>query len=188
MHALVDCGSTSLAALKSQGLDPGTVDVVALSHLHGDHFGGVPFLVLDGQFTRRTAPLRVVGPPGTRTRLREAMEVAFPGSSTVRRRFELVVDELVPDGTPWRDDRISIRGWEVDHASGAPPLCLRVEAGDRVLAYSGDTAWTPALTNVAAEADLFVVEAYTYDRPCRTTWTTGACASTVPISRPGVRC
>lgn len=51
--ALVDCGATSLTALKAQQLDPGEVDVVVLSHLHGDHFGGLPFLVLDGQFTGR---------------------------------------------------------------------------------------------------------------------------------------
>ena len=28
-----------------------------VSHLHGDHFGGLPFLILDGQFTRRARPL-----------------------------------------------------------------------------------------------------------------------------------
>jgi ribonuclease BN (tRNA processing enzyme) len=167
LHALVDCGSTSLTALKDQGVDPGSVDLVAITHLHADHFGGLPFLVLDGQFTHRTRPLRVLGPPGTRERLRAAMEVGFPGSSTVDRRFAVDVDELVPDGTPWTEDRIAVQGWEVDHASGAPPLCLRLQAGDRVVAYSGDTAWTDALTLAATDADLFAVEAYTYDRPVR---------------------
>ena len=66
---LVDCGATSLVALKAQGLDPGAVDAVAVTHLHGDHFGGLPFLILDGQFSRRSAPLQVAGPPGIRTRL-----------------------------------------------------------------------------------------------------------------------
>ena len=58
---LVDCGATSLTAMKAQQLDPGEVDAVVISHLHGDHFGGLPFLVLDGQFTRRTKPLTVFG-------------------------------------------------------------------------------------------------------------------------------
>ena len=56
---LVDCGATSLAALKAQGLDPSAVDAVAVTHLHGDHFGGLPFLILDGQFSRRSTPLQV---------------------------------------------------------------------------------------------------------------------------------
>jgi len=64
---LVDCGATTLTAMKAQDLDPGEVDAVVLSHLHGDHFGGLPFLVLDGQFTRRTKALTVLGPVGTTT-------------------------------------------------------------------------------------------------------------------------
>ena len=77
---LLDCGATSLSALRSLGLDPGEIGTVFVSHLHGDHFGGLPFLILDGQFTRRTSPLTVAGPPGTGERLRQTMEAMFPGS------------------------------------------------------------------------------------------------------------
>ena len=97
---LVDCGATSLVALKAQGLDPGAVDAVAVTHLHGDHFGGLPFLILDGQFSRRSAPLQVAGPPGIRTRLAEVMEALFPGSSQAQRRFPAEVTELDPTGMP----------------------------------------------------------------------------------------
>jgi ribonuclease BN (tRNA processing enzyme) len=62
---LLDCGATSLSALKRLGLDPSETAAVFVSHLHGDHFGGLPFLILDGQFSRRNMPLAVVGPPGT---------------------------------------------------------------------------------------------------------------------------
>jgi len=164
---LVDCGATSLTALKAQGLDPGAVDAVAVTHLHGDHFGGLPFLILDGQFSRRTRPLRVAGPPGIRTRLAEAMEVLFPGSGQVRRRFAVEVTELRPDGRPTSLGAAVVRGWEVVHACGAPPLALRVELGGRSLGYSGDTQWTTALAEAAGGADLFAAEAYTFDRPVR---------------------
>ena len=95
---LLDCGATSLPALRGCGLDPGPVAAVFVSHLHGDHFGGLPFLILDAQFAGRTAPLAVVGPPGTGQRLTEAMECMFPGSSRVRRRFAVEVAELRPGG------------------------------------------------------------------------------------------
>ena len=164
---LVDCGATSLTALKAQGLDPDEVGAVAVTHLHGDHFGGLPFLILDGQFSHRTAPLHVAGPPGIRARLAAAMEVLFPGSSQVRRRFEVEVTELRPGGPPVRLGAAAVRGWEVEHACGAPPLALRVELGGQIFAYSGDTQWTGALTQAAHDADLFAVEAYTFDRPVR---------------------
>lgn len=162
---LVDCGSTSLTAMKAHALDPQAVDAVAITHLHADHFGGLPFLVLDGQFARRTKPLIIVGPPGTEQRLHALMEASFPGSTRVRRRFTLEVVELVPGAGSAAVGPVSVRGWQVEHPSGAPPLALRVEAGDRAFGYSGDTSWTPALLQAAAETDLFACEAYTYGRP-----------------------
>jgi ribonuclease BN (tRNA processing enzyme) len=164
---LVDCGATSMVALKSQGLDPGAIDAVVISHLHGDHFGGLPFLILDGQFARRSKPLYVAGPPGTRDGLAQAMETQFPGSGQVQRRFSVVVSELAPDGDQAAVGAASVRAWKVEHASGAPPLALRVTLGGATFGYSGDTQWTPALAEAARGTDLFAVEAYTFDRPIR---------------------
>src|SRR5712691_10976666 len=70
---LLDFGATSLVALKARQIDPATIDGIFLSHLHGDHFGGLPFLLLDFQFlTRLERPLEICGPPGTRERLNAA--------------------------------------------------------------------------------------------------------------------
>jgi ribonuclease BN (tRNA processing enzyme) len=167
MVLLVDCGATSLTALKAQRLDPGAIDAVVVTHLHGDHFGGLPFLILDGQFSRRTRPLLIAGPPGTRARLTAAMEVLFPGSSEARRRFDVQVTELAADGSPAQVGAAAVRGWEVVHPSGAVPLAVSVTAGGATFGYSGDTQWTPALAQAARGAGLFAVEAYTFDRPVR---------------------
>ena len=165
--ALVDCGATSLTAMKFQGLDPGDVDAVVITHLHGDHFGGLPFLVLDGQFTRRTRPLTVLGPAGTGARLESAMEALFPGSSTARRRFELRVVELDGAGRERISGPLAVTSWAVDHPSGAPALAIQARLGGAVFGYSGDTAWTDALLEAARGTDVFACEAYTYDKPVR---------------------
>jgi len=164
---LVDCGATSLVALKAQGLDPDAIDSVAVTHLHGGHFGGLPFLILDGQFSRRSAPLQVAGPPGIRARLAEAMEALFPGSSQAPRRFPVEITELRTDGKPAALGAATVRGWEVGHARGARPLALQAELGGVRFACSGDTQWTPVLSEAAHGADLFAAEAYTFDRPVR---------------------
>jgi ribonuclease BN (tRNA processing enzyme) len=164
---LVDCGATTLTALKVQGIDPGDISAVAITHLHGDHFGGLPFLILDAQFSGRSAPLLIAGPPGTAARLAQSMEALFPGSSSVRRRFPVEVTELPTDGTPAPLGAAVVRGWEVVHASGAPPLALRIDLGGASFGYSGDTEWTQALAEAARGADLFAAEAYTFERPIR---------------------
>jgi ribonuclease BN (tRNA processing enzyme) len=134
-----------------------------VSHLHGDHFGGLPFLVLDGQFSRRERPLVVAGPPGLTARVEAAMEVFFPGSTGVPRRFALEFVELLPR-TPAIVGPATVTAFPVRHESGAPSYALRVTLGGRTIAYSGDTEWTETLIEAAEGADLFVCEAYFFDK------------------------
>jgi ribonuclease BN (tRNA processing enzyme) len=163
---LLDCGASSLIAMRRFGVDPQAIDTVILSHLHGDHFGGVPFLILDGQFKRRTRPLLVAGPPGVDKRVREAMEVFFPGSTRIERKFETQFIELA-DRVPVDVGPVQVTAFEVSHASGAPPFAIRVAAGGKVVAYSGDTEWTESLVDAARGADLFIAEALFYDKRVR---------------------
>jgi ribonuclease BN (tRNA processing enzyme) len=161
---LLDCGATALPALRRCGLDPGELSAVFVSHLHGDHFAGLPFLILDGQFSRRRRPLVIAGPAGTARRLRDCMECLFPGSADISRNFDVQVIELQPEMAR-ECAGVRVTGVEVAHPSGAPALALRLELGGKVIAYSGDTAWTPALTEVAAGADLLIAEAYCRVKP-----------------------
>ncbi|MCC6386161.1 MAG: MBL fold metallo-hydrolase [Dehalococcoidia bacterium] len=160
---MVDCGATSLHAMARAGVDPGSIGHIVVSHLHGDHFGGIPFIVLHGQFNRRQQDLHIAGPVGTGERLVRAMEVLFPGSATATRRFAVHVTELVP-GEPAPFGPAVVHAVEADHASGAPSLALRIDYAGRSLAYSGDTAWTDALLDVTSGADLFVCEGYVRER------------------------
>jgi ribonuclease BN (tRNA processing enzyme) len=157
---LIDCGASSPPALKARGVDFNTVDGVVLSHLHGDHFGGLPFLLLDAQFlARRERPLLIAGPPGTQARLDAAMEVFFPKSTGMKFRFPWSVQEIAV-GVPDQVLGHTIVTAEVVHQSGAPSTALRLGDGKTQFAYSGDTEWTDALLPIAADADLFICECY----------------------------
>jgi ribonuclease BN (tRNA processing enzyme) len=165
-RVLLDCGATALVAMKRADIDPASVGWILLTHLHGDHFGGVPFLVLDGQFSRRERPLVVAGPPGTPERVTAALEVLFPGSSRVTRRFATDVVELA-SGRATPIGPLTVTAFPVEHASGAPSYALRVGWAGKVVTYSGDTEWCEALVDAARGADLFVCEAYTFERRIR---------------------
>lgn len=154
---LLDCGATALAALKGAGVDRHAITAVLVTHLHGDHFGGLPFLLLDGQFTGRSLPLMIAGPPGLETRLATAYDAFYPGVSRTRRPFDTRFTTLTA-GVTASIGELQVTPFAVVHPSGAPAYALRVEMDGRVIVFSGDTAWTDALVEASAGADLFICE------------------------------
>lgn len=161
---LLDCGASTPVALKQRGIDFASIDAVVLSHLHGDHFGGLPLLLIEAQYlTRRERPLTIAGPAGTRARVDAALEVFFPNSTAGKWRFDWRVIEWEVGG-PHHLLGLTFHTAEVMHRSGAPSTAVRVFDGQRTIAYSGDTEWTDALLPIADGADLFIIECYDYDR------------------------
>ncbi|WP_439613746.1 MBL fold metallo-hydrolase [Reyranella sp.] len=163
-NLLVDCGASSMVAIRKWEVEPNAISTVLVSHLHGDHFAGLPFFLLDAQLvSRRTAPLLLAGPPGFRDRLMTVMEAMFAGSTQVQRKFELEIRELA------LHERVEANGLAVtpylmNHYSGAPSYALRIETEGKVLTYSGDTEWVEELIPAARNADLFICEAYFFDK------------------------
>src|SRR5215475_4037366 len=82
---LLDCGPTTLLAMKRAGFDPRRLDAIILSHLHGDHFGGIPFFFIEYLYQKPLLrPLVIAGPPGTEERLTELFLVMYGGGSVIK--------------------------------------------------------------------------------------------------------
>lgn len=161
---LLDCGPSVLQALKRHGEDPGAIDFVLLSHLHGDHFGGVPFLLMQYLYEQpRTRPLVVYGPGGTEQRVRALFATLYERSARESLPFALRFADVTP-GTAVSIGGVQVRPFVVPHATELVCLGYRVEVAGRSLLYSGDAGWTDDFVTQARGVDLFLCECTTYER------------------------
>lgn len=161
---VVDFGATALLGWSRLGFSTDDIDTIVLSHLHGDHFGGLPFLLLEAQFVAgRRKPLTIAGPPGARTRIEMACEVFFPGMTANRWNYTWTVEEIAP-GAHLDINDVTVRTLEMRHPSGSPATGVRVADGSKTFAYTGDTGWNENVPVLAKGADLFVTECYSGER------------------------
>jgi ribonuclease BN (tRNA processing enzyme) len=162
---LVDFGAASLPAWHARGRNIDAVDAIVITHLHGDHFGGLPFLLLECQFvSKRVKPLRIAGPPGLAARLDTVFDAMFPGAAANRWTFPLEIQEI-PPGSALKVAGLALETFEVEHPSGAPATAVRLGDGTHSFAYSGDTGWTDILVTLAAGVDLLAVECSSGEAP-----------------------
>ena len=155
---LLDCGGTTNTGLAQLGLPRDEVDVILISHFHGDHFGGIPAFLYGSLYEdQRKHPLEIIGPPGVEARvyrLAEAMghplsdrEWSFP----VQYR-EIHASESLSAGPA------DISAFATQHQPEAHPQGYRVQLGRERITYSGDTGWFDALAGHVASSDLFICE------------------------------
>jgi len=160
---LLDCGATTATGLASLGVDRNEVDAIAVSHYHGDHFGGIPALLLAAVYNDdRRRPLAVAGPVGVEERVRAAAAALGHGLDGREIGFELRFHELRAEA-PLRLGGFELEAFPTYHAPESCPHGLLCRADGRTIAFSGDTGWFDELPERVAGADLFLCEC-TLDR------------------------
>ena len=154
---LIDCGATALSGLKKQGISTDDIDVIVLTHFHGDHYAGLPFLLLDTGRLKRMKSLTVITPKGGKERLRQAMDLFYPGTSRMldEKQFSFIEfngqDKVQYQG-------LLVESFPVVHTKETLPHGIRISIDGIAIAYTGDTEWTSTIRDIVADADLAICE------------------------------
>jgi ribonuclease BN (tRNA processing enzyme) len=160
---LLDCGPAALPALKRAGFDPGRLDAVFLSHLHGDHCAGLPFFFIEYLYQRpRSRPLIVAGPPGTEERLCGLFGLMYGGAAAEKEIPPTRFHVLNP-GSPACVEGIDIVPFRVPHQTDQVSLGLKIGYDKKEIVFSGDSAWDEIFVERVRGADLFLCECSFYE-------------------------
>jgi ribonuclease BN (tRNA processing enzyme) len=155
---LFDCGATILASLNKQSLSAEPIDGIFLSHIHGDHFAGLPFLFLHYMYVEpRTRPLTILGPPGVKSSVYRIFEAMYADSAAEPLPFALEFVEVHPREPLWLKD-MQLVPFPTLHQERPVSLGCEIRIGSRKIVYTGDTGWTEELVEYTQDADLFICE------------------------------
>jgi len=156
---LLDCGFSVPHQYLSLNPLPEELETLWISHFHGDHFLGAPLLFLWFWEMNRTKPLNIIGPPGIKVKIEQAMELAYPNFMS-RFGYPLLFQELTPD----KNLHISNSIWKTAYSEHSQPcLSLRLELNGKSIFYSGDGRPTPMTRSLAAGCDIIIHEAYSFE-------------------------
>lgn len=163
---LIDCGATSLVAMKKFNVETNAIDAIFLTHLHGDHFAGIIFFLMDARYiSKRTRPLIIAGPKGVKKRIVETMQVLYPGCWDKGTDFDLIFIELTK-GHRQGFNGIGVYPYSAKHLQDGNDFILRFDVDGKIITYSGDTGWTEDLVTASKDCDLLICEASHYDQDC----------------------
>jgi ribonuclease BN (tRNA processing enzyme) len=155
---LLDCGGSTASGLTALGIERDEIDAILLTHFHADHFGGIPLLLLGAHYVdRRRRPLCIAGPRGVEKRVLDVARALGHSLEEQRLGFELRFEEI-PVGETREIGPVEARSFATFHSPDSQPHGLVVSAGNRRVAYSGDTGWFDALPGEVSHADVFLCE------------------------------
>lgn len=155
---LLDCGATTLLALKALGIAAERIDFIAISHLHGDHFAGLPFLFLEYTYEKlRTKPLVIIGPLGLEERVRALHSTMYRELAARGIAFPLQFLEVTP-GAAEIAHGVTLLPFRVPHQEKDTSLGYRAAVDGKAILYSGDCGWNDNLVTHSRGTDLFICE------------------------------
>jgi ribonuclease BN (tRNA processing enzyme) len=158
---LFEAPPQALMSVQKAGVDPNDLKAVIISHHHGDHFYGLPMLMLWWKWKGRTKPIRIIGPRDTEEITRTIASKTYPWLFDLTYDIEWVVAE---PGTSMAVDGIQIETFPMIHDDMLDNcLGFACEINGRRLGYTGDTTYCDSVEDLARWSEVLVAECASVD-------------------------
>lgn len=156
---LIDMGNGTIKKLKHTGHLIKDLENCLITHLHGDHFGDIPFFMLDRFMYKIETPVHIYEPKGMKKTVRELFDILFPGD------YETVQEIAKVDFIEFEEmkyvnigEETYITSYEVQHGKIKPAYGFIVEKQNKKIGFSGDSCYCEAIDTIVKQSDLSVLD------------------------------
>ena len=157
-RVLLEAGPAILGEMKRNAIDADSLDLILISHLHGDHFCGLPFIFLEYMWERpRKRPLTIAGPKNLEKRTWTLMRTMYSRYKLDQLQNKVKWVVLEPE-EHYRLAGLKISTIRSPHTSPDVSLSLKIVADGKTFVFSGDTGWNDELVEFSEGADLLLCE------------------------------
>lgn len=156
---LVDIPNGIIKKLKQTGHEIAKIENCIITHLHGDHFADIPFLIFDRVYYNVQTPINIYGPKGIEKRVKDLFEILFPGDyDKVQEKGKVQFVEFEKMEHKYIESGHYITSFEVEHGNCKPAYGYIVEKDNKKVGFSGDSAYCESIVTIIEQADISVLD------------------------------
>lgn len=157
---LLDCGYSSPPQIWKYTKDPNFIDAIFISHLHSDHYFGLPPLLKRMVEEKRKKTLTIVCYKGEKKKIIQVLNFGYRGIQK-NSQYPINFIEVKPT-QKIKYDELFLSFAPTIHS--IPNLAIRVAKGNISISYSGDGLITKKSEDLYIKSHLLVHDGYLFDR------------------------
>lgn len=158
---LIDCGNGIVKTLLEQNVDIKEIDTLLITHLHGDHFLDIPFLIMQRKFCSACNELNIYCPKGTEEIIGKIINLIYSDIKdwkVLRDKtkvkfieFDNLINNEVTNG-------YFVDSYEVIHGDFKPAYGFVLKNGNRSIGFSGDSAYCENIEIIVKKTDIAILD------------------------------
>lgn len=156
---LIDMPNGIVKRLKQFGENVLNIDIVLITHLHGDHYFDIPFFILEKYFYKIKEKTTIYGPKDTARKVKKLFELAFPGEyKKVMENINIEFKEFKNLENQKLKDNIYVESVLVDHGKCKPAYGYLLKENSRNVGFSGDSKMCEAIDYIVQNSIVSVLD------------------------------
>lgn len=157
-HILVDVPNGIIKHLKNLNYDILKIDTIIITHLHGDHFFDLPFLMLGKYFSCDKTLVKIICPYGTIKKLKALFRIGFPYD--FRKVMNCINIEFMEH--KGRNNihlgEYLIESKNVKHGKIKPSFGYIIHKDGKKIGFSGDSCYCSAIEKIVEQSDISILD------------------------------